>query len=121
MWTYRQSTGELLHDGTLVAKGYSGYEEGYNNPALQRVRCVGPIPTGDWSIQGPPIDTQSHGPFVLHIVPKPGTETFDRSGFLMHGDSVAHPGAASEGCIIMNRVTREQVWNSGDRDLEVTA
>jgi hypothetical protein len=121
MWTYRQTTGELLHNSTLVARGYSGHEEGYNNSSLQRVRCVGPIPQGEWTFQGPPFDSQSHGPFVLHIVPKADTNTFGRSGFLLHGDSVSHPGLASEGCIIMPRPVREQVWNSGDRDLEVVA
>lgn len=121
MWTYRQTSGELSHDGSLVAKGYSGHKEGVNNPLLQSVKCVGPIPQGSWEISGPPVDTENHGPFVLHLYPKTGTHTFGRSGFLMHGDSVAHPGNASEGCIIMNRATREQVWNSGDKDLEVTA
>jgi len=121
MWTYRQTTGELLHNSTLVAKGYSGHAEGYNQPSLQRVRCVGPIPQGEWAFQGPPFDSQSHGPYILHIVPKSNTDTFGRSGFLLHGDSVSHPGLASEGCIIMPRSVREQVWNSGDRDLEVVA
>lgn len=119
MWTYRQNTGELLHDGALVAKGYSGHEEGYDNPALQHVRCVGPIPQGKWIVEGPPFDTEIHGPFVLRLQPAPGTNTFGRSGFLMHGDSKRHPGMASEGCIIMARPVREQVWDSGDRDLEV--
>ena len=39
----------------------------------------------------------------------------------MHGDSIEHPGAASEGCIIVARPIREQVWESGDRKLQVIA
>jgi hypothetical protein len=39
----------------------------------------------------------------------------------MHGDSKEHPGCASQGCIILPRPVREQVWHSGDRELEVRA
>src|SRR5689334_15812598 len=97
-WTYIQRTGELVHDGMVHCTGYSGHGEGKNNPAMQAVRDVGPIPCGRWSIEGPPIDTAVHGPFVLHLEPEPGTDTFGRSGFLIHGDSREHPGEASHGC-----------------------
>jgi hypothetical protein len=53
------------------------------------------------------------------LKPAASTNTFGRSGFLMHGDSTQSPGSASQGCIIMPRPVREQVWNSGDRDLKV--
>lgn len=119
MWTYAQKTGDLLQDGRLVATGYSGFDDGKNNPAMQAVPDVGPIPQGDWTIEGPPINTAEHGPFVLTLAPTPGTNTFGRSGFLMHGDAIHAPGSASKGCIIMDRSAREQVWNSGDTDLEV--
>jgi len=119
MWTYAQKTGALLQDGRLVATGYSGFDEGKNNPALQAMHDVGPIPQGDWTILGPPVNTAVHGPFVLTLKPAAGTNTFGRSGFLMHGDSIPEPGSASRGCIIMSRVARELVWSSGDTDLEV--
>ncbi len=119
MWTYAQKTGALLHSGQLVATGYSGFEVGKNNPAMQAVPDVGPIPQGDWTIGGPPVNTAEHGPFVLTLTPAPGTNTFGRSGFLMHGDAINAPGTASKGCIIMPRTAREQVWSSGDTELEV--
>jgi hypothetical protein len=120
-WTYSQRTGDLERDGTHVAVGYSGGGEGKNNPDKQSVPNVGPIPQGDWSIVGPPLNTEEHGPFVLRLNPVAGTETFNRSGFLMHGDSKEHPGCASKGCVILPRTVREQVWTSGDRDLKVIA
>jgi type VI secretion system (T6SS) effector TldE1-like protein len=120
-WTYSQKTGDLEQDGTHVATGYSGAGEGKNNPSLQNVHNVGPIPQGDWNITGPPFNTDDHGPFVLRLNPVAGTETFSRSGFLMHGDSKEHPGCASEGCVILPRTVREQVWTSCDRDLKVVA
>jgi hypothetical protein len=120
-WTYAQKTGELQRDGQHVATGYSGAGDGKNNPDMQSVRNTGPIPQGDWTITGPPLNAAEHGPYVLRLAPKEGTDTFDRSGFLMHGDSKSAPGTASQGCIIMPRTVREQVWNSGDSDLRVVA
>lgn len=118
-WSYSQQTGELQQDGKPVAAGYSGSGEGKNNPALDHVANVGPIPRGKWTVAGPPCDTGEHGPYVLRLDPEPGTQTHGRSGFLMHGDSKTHPGTASQGCIILPRSAREQVWQSGDRKLEV--
>jgi Protein of unknown function (DUF2778) len=119
MWTYAQKSGNLLQDGQLVATGYSGFDEGKNNPTMQAVRDVGPIPQGDWTISGPPVNTAEHGPYVLTLIPAASTNTFNRSGFLMYGDAINAPGTASKGCIIMPRDAREQVWNSGDTALEV--
>jgi Protein of unknown function (DUF2778) len=120
-WTYAQKTGELQQDGTHVATGYSGAGTGKNNPAMQAAPNVGPIPQGDWTIVGPPVNTPDHGPCVLRLEPSGETNTFHRSGFLMHGDSIESPGCASHGCIILPRPVREQVWNSGDRELHVVA
>jgi hypothetical protein len=120
-WTYSQKTGALQQDGQPVAAGYSGFGAGKNNPEMQNVPNVGPIPRGDWTIVGPPIDTPEHGPCVLRLQPCATTATFGRSGFLMHGDSKESPGCASHGCVIMPRNVREQVWQSGDRELEVVA
>ena len=120
MWCYVQRTGQLLHDGQLTGTGYSGHGDGKNNPDMQKVHDVGPIPCGDYSI-GPPHDTTTHGPYVMALTAKPGTDTFGRSGFLMHGDSKENPGTASLGCIIQARPVREIVGNSGDPDLQVVA
>jgi len=121
MWIYAQKAGNLWRDGKQVASGYSGCNEGKNDPAMQAVADAGPIPQGKWTIGGPPANTRDHGPYVLRLHPAPGTIVFGRSGFLMHGDSIESPGCASHGCVIMPRVTREEVWNSGDRDMEVVA
>lgn len=120
-WTYAQKTGELQQDGKHVATGYSGAADGKNNPEKQSVPNVGPIPQGSWTITGPPANTAEHGPYVLRLTPGEETDTFGRSGFLMHGDSKNAPGTASHGCVIVGRLVREQVWESGDRNLEVVA
>ena len=46
----------------------------------------------------------------MRLEPNAGTCTHDRAGFLMHGDSVQHPGGASKGCVIMARAVRQSVW-----------
>lgn len=123
-WHYQQSNGWLDKDGILVSKKcYSGLGEGLNNPAKEAVPDVGPIPQGEWTISGPPFDDPAHGPYVLRLYPKVGMQTFNRSGFLIHGDEVAHAGEhlASHGCIIADRVTRERIYQSGDTQLFVVS
>ena len=119
MWMYTQKTGALLQNSKQVATGYSGYQDGKNNPEMQAMPNLGPIPQGEWTIEGPPFNTPEHGPYVLRLQPAPGTNTFGRDGFLMHGDAINDPGNASRGCIIMPHDIRVAVWTSGDTDLEV--
>ena len=44
MWTYDQLSGALGKDGQRVATGYSGFGQGKNNPDMENVLDVGPIP-----------------------------------------------------------------------------
>jgi hypothetical protein len=120
MWTFSQLTGDMWHgDPEPAATGYSGAEpNGKNKPNMQEIPDVGPLPCGYYTT-GPPFDDPKHGPFVLRLVPDPTNQMFGRSGFLIHGDSIEHPGAASEGCIILPRNVRQRIWYSGDRDLLV--
>lgn len=121
MWTYSQSTGRLTDSsGALAAIGYSGNGEGKNDPLLQELRDTGPIPRGKWIITEV-YDSERVGPFALKLEPAPGTKTFGRSAFRIHGDSIAHPGEASDGCIVVPRTARKRVWDSGDRELLVIA
>lgn len=121
MLTYVQRTGNLYRDGSLLGTGYSGHGPGRNVPEQQNVHSVGPIPAGLWTVFGPPYDTETHGPYVMRLLPDPATDTFGRSGFLMHGDAIAAPGTASLGCIVMERPIRQAVWESGVRQLRVVA
>lgn len=117
-WKFQQSTGTLSQNGQAVCVGYAGKGEGKNNPDMQDVVGIGPIPVGTYTISAP-YDTVAHGPYVLRLTPDPANDMKGRAGFLLHGDNKDH--TASEGCIIMPRPVREQVWNSGDRVLEVVA
>lgn len=118
---YRQFEGSFHGVAQDIFSGYSGAGEGKNNPAMQQVHNVGPIPQGKYSIVGEPFDSPDHGPFVLRLEPDPTNEMYGRAGFLIHGDNVHSPGTASEGCIILPRYAREAIWSSGQRELEVVA
>jgi hypothetical protein len=100
----------------LAGKGYSGTGAGRDNPAMQGVHNVGPIPQGAYEI-GTPHDTATHGPYVMRLTPKPHTVTYGRAGFLIHGDNKRHD--ASHGCIILARDLRHKIWSSGDHKIDV--
>lgn len=120
MWTFRQTSGVIDENGAIEGVGYSGSSEGKNNPFMQNVPCVGPIPQGRYAI-GDPFDSPTHGPHAMRLTPDPANEMFGRSGFLIHGDSISHPGNASEGCIVLPRNVRDRISASGDNVLEVVA
>jgi hypothetical protein len=87
---------------------------------MQNVANAGPIPQGNYAI-GAPIDLEGGpcGPYVLPLTPAPANQMFGRFGFLIHGDSIAQPGTASRGCVILSRAIREAIAASGDRELTV--
>lgn len=117
-WTYRQTNGILMKDGEWEATGYSGTGEGRNNPAMQNVPDVGPIPVGQYVIGDAYDDPQGLGPCVMHLDPYPNTNTFGRSLFRIHGDNSEHD--ASHGCVILGPATRHLIDASDDRTLVVT-
>jgi hypothetical protein len=118
MWFYSQSKGELRLNDRLVGTGYAGHGKGVNNPAEQETHDVGPIPRGLYTI-GPSFTHPRTGPMSMRLTPQPGTNTFGRDGFLMHGDNIAMNKTASNGCIIQNMKTRATVSASDDRTLKV--
>lgn len=122
MWFYDQRTGLLSHNGVRVARGYSGLGPAKNNPSWQDHRDIGPIPRGRYQISTPEcVDAPGpHGPYVLGLTPDPQNEMFGRAGFLIHGDSIAHPGTASHGCLILPRPIRSLIADSGDSQLTVS-
>jgi hypothetical protein len=130
MFTFEQITGKWRDDsGVLIGIGYSGAGVGKNNPSMEGIVDVGPIPCGNYLIKGPPFDSPKHGKFVLYLVPDADTKARiiaygrDPNTFLLHGDSIENAGTASQGCVIQDRGTREAVWaaNAMDNGLRVIA
>jgi hypothetical protein len=114
-WLWKQASGELYLRGSPVvapyARGYAGLGAGKNNPDLQCVQDIGPIPAGWYTIGQATADP---APLTLPLQPDPGNEMCGRSGFLIHADNIAKPGWASNGCIVIgDRTIREKIRDSG--------
>lgn len=119
MWQFNQKTGWFSDAaGKRLAQGYAGSGKGKNNPEMQSVHDAGPLPRGIYTAAAP-VNTTTHGPYVLWLTPDPANEMFGRSGFGVHGDSIKRPGEASLGCIVLPRFAREAFWKSGNHRIEV--
>ena len=122
MWTYSQSSGKLTSaTGAVTGTGYSGRGPGLNNPEMQNVKDVGPLPQGHYTFG----DLVAHDPVVgeyaIPLIPSPDNQMFGRGDFFCHGDNPQVNHSASEGCIIMALTVREEIWLSDDHELIVTA
>lgn len=124
-WTFQQSSGALLDpSGNVVATGYAGGNcganpEGVNNPAMQGVKSIGPLPQGVYTL-GTPEEGTHLGAFAVPLIPDPANDMLGRGSFFMHGDTTPS-GSASEGCIIMPHQTRLNVWASDDHTVTVVS
>lgn len=115
---YVQSTGQLFRLTStglvFLGTGYSGNGEGLNNPAMQGVKNVGPIPIGLY-IVGAAEDRASTGPRSMQLVPDLLTRVRianmgrDPLAFYMHGDTVERDHSASHGCIVADHDIRLNV------------
>lgn len=114
MWIYSQTSGNLWDDrGMVVAAGYSGGGEGLHNSALEAVKNVGPIPRGMWVLTEV-YNSKSVGPYAIAMEPS-NHNALGRTYFRIHGDNRHGNKTASNGCVILPRVIREKIWQSGDR------
>src|SRR5450631_2642024 len=103
MFYYHIKTGDFLLDDEFWGTGYSGagtvYSQGRNNENMVMVKDRGPIPPGVYKIEKPAYTHPVEGPYVMNLIPQPGTSCFDRSGFHIHGNNARND--ASHGCIIL--------------------
>lgn len=108
MLLYYQATGELYDGDTLLGDGWAGHGDGKNNPAMQNVHDVGPLPQGLYTLEAP--ITHPHlGPMAYHLQPDPSNEMYGRDGFYIHGPAQDPDkrGQESKGCIIQVRPVRD--------------
>ena len=126
MFTFEITTGKWYDpSGGYVSTGYSGGNcgnnpEGVDNPADEGIRNVGPLPEGLYTF-GTPVDHSQLGVFAIPLIPDPSNDMKGRGGFYCHGDLAGKYEAASEGCIIQPRTTRNAAWASSDHQLRVVA
>lgn len=131
-WVYVQSTGQMYYQPTANLGGgppqpiggpmYAGHGAGVNNPALDLIPSVGPLPAGTYTIGQQQNNITGAGlslPGSMRLTPEAGNWMHGRSGFLIHGDNSAGNRSASEGCIIQPRSIRDLIGGSQDRALRV--
>lgn len=114
-WFYSQSQGTLWHDTEEVGKGYSGKGIDCNNHGSESKIGYGPIPRGLYTI-GSGYKHSKLGSVTMNLTPV-GHNAHGRTAFRIHGDSSAHPGAASEGCIVLPLAVRQRIDESNDKEL----
>jgi len=127
-WIYQQSTGNWSHVDdqtgatTNVGSGYAGAGAGLNNPDMQNIPNVGPLPQGGYTIGPQQNNVTNNGtqlPASMILTPDLGNNMYGRGGFLFHGDNPAQNQTASSGCPVGSRTLRNQVSGSGDNRLQV--
>lgn len=117
---YSQSKGLYTFPDGSTAPSYSGFGDGINNPAMEGIADVGPIPQGVYDHGAPLAVGPGHtGAYVIPLTPD--AETRSRiiamgrgpDSFFNHGDTESdvelHLELASRGCIISGRTTRVKV------------
>jgi hypothetical protein len=121
VWIYEQASGRLLDpSGVCVGVGYAGRGIGKNNPAMQQMQMIGPLPQGDYLISAA-YHHPKLGPVTMDLTPDASNHMFGRSLFRIHPDAIDHPGSASEGCICAPHSVRNLLAASEDRHLRVVA
>ncbi len=107
-------------DGNLMTQSaYSGHGNGLNNPSMQDVEGVGPLPSGLYTIGAPRVPIDHLGPLAMPLTPSASTVMFGREGFFLHGDNAAGNHSASDGCVIVPHWARAAVNMDSDRTLVV--
>jgi len=121
-WVFVQRTGKLYGpSGTLAAIGYAGNGVDKDNPDAQFIMDHGPLPVGGYAI-GAPVDGTRLGPCALPLTPDADNDMGGRSDFWIHDDSIAHPGDASDGClVVIGESIRRTIAASPVQHLEVVA
>jgi hypothetical protein len=122
-WTFSQSSGQIRNElGELVGAGYAGgacgaRPEAVNNPAMQDIHGVGPLPRGVYT-KGVAVEHSHLGAFAIPLIPDPMNEMFGRGSFYFHGDTKT-PNCASEGCIVAAPSLRHEWYDSDDNEMMV--
>ncbi|MBX7240359.1 MAG: FG-GAP-like repeat-containing protein [Bacteroidia bacterium] len=97
-YNYDSSSGTLT-GSDLSLEGYSGNGDGYNNPSMENVKNVGPIPRGCYNV-GESF-TNAKGQVRTRLEPQFGTEMYGRSGIQIHRGTFNGPRTSSHGCIVL--------------------
>jgi len=119
-WVYDVKKRTFTHDGTLeFTARYAGAPGFKNDSQFEGLENKGPLPRGRYKIVGIPFKHPHAGAYTLRLQEYSTNSMHGRSGFLIHGDSTQHPGAASNGCIVLDPAFRHRIYESNDKELIV--
>ena len=117
---YCQTTGLMTQDdGTQVAKGWAGRQDGKNEHEMESVHNTGPLPCGTYDV-GAWGDHGALGPDSAPLTQTSG-ESFGRNGFYIHGPGTTDYGQESKGCIVIPRSERLVVEGLAPDTITVSA
>lgn len=117
---------------TVFAHGWAGNHAGKNNPDMDNIPCVGPLPIGGYTggscdengvfVEGRWEDHHDHlGNMVMFWKPDATNEMHGRGDFFCHGPAQdpAKYGQESRGCTVVPHDDRQKIKDSGVYRLEV--
>lgn len=117
MWIYNVKAGTIAGNGHSWTGIYSGHGEGLNNPLMEAVHGVGPIPRGEYKMTWQ--DSHPHLGKTVALLTPIGHNAMGRTGLFEHGDNWKMNFTASDGCIIAPETVRDTMWAAGDTTLTV--
>ncbi|MDT3563578.1 DUF2778 domain-containing protein [Cronobacter malonaticus] len=118
-WVYKVSVNKFYLNGTYQFDAeYSGRPGYWNDSANECISNRGPLPRGTYTI-GPAFNHPRTRAYTMRLTPYIENQMCGRDGFMIHGNSGAHPTQASDGCIILNLQGRMAINDSSDKILVV--
>ncbi|WP_414162814.1 tlde1 domain-containing protein [Superficieibacter sp. BNK-5] len=118
-WVYKINAHSFYLNGTYQFDArYSGRPGFKNDSANECVSGKGPLPRGTYTI-GPAFFHVRTRAWTMRLMPYPENQMCGRGAFMIHGESSAHPGEASDGCIILDLLYRKIIAASSDKILVV--
>ena len=118
-WVYKVSVHIFYLNGTYQFDAlYSGRPGFANDSANECVSMKGPLPRGTYTI-GPAFYHHKTRAMTMRLTPFIENQMCGRDGFMIHGNSAAHPLSASDGCIILDMRYRKEINDSADKILVV--
>jgi len=118
-WVYKISVHKFYLNGVYqFDASYAGRPGFKNDSAYECVKGKGPLPRGTYTI-GAAFYHHKTKAYTMRLTPYPENPMCGRDGFMIHGNSGAHPLSASDGCIILDFRYRKIINENRDKILVV--
>lgn len=102
VWSQYAGTMTDVESGSVIGLGHAGHDAGRNNPDMEAVHAVGPLPKGFYYIE-PERSDAVLGIVSMRLTPVPENIMYGRAGFFIHAPEF------SEGCIVLQTPARCEI------------